>query len=245
MSGIYEKPYQLKSSDVNRLQRLRTSILMRWLQEAAIAHTEDLGMGREKTLDRGLLWIVSLQKTEVLRMPVYDEKIVVRSWPGKTMHVFFPRYYELVSEDKKETLVRASALWMLLDEKTRRFVFPENYGIVIEGNVTGREIALPASPKTLPLTEEKHFTVPFSYVDLNGHMNNTRYYDLADDLLPFEKEGRLLRLLGAEYLHEIREEQDVRLRWGFGENGSAAFLIGEDETGTALFRLRLEYAEQL
>ncbi len=239
MSGVYEKAYQLKSSDVNRWQRLRTSVLMRWLQEAAIAHTEKLGMGREKTLDRGLFWIVSLQKTEILRMPVYDEKVTVRSWPGRTMHVFFPRYYELISEDKKETLVRASALWMLLDEKTRRFVFPESYGIVIDGTVTGNEIALPASPKSLPFTKETAFSVPFSYVDLNGHMNNTRYYDLADDLLPFEKEGRRLKMLGTEYLHEIREGQDIRLRWGFNENGSAAFLAGEADV--PLFRLRLEY----
>ena len=240
MSGVYEKPYQLKSSDVNRWQRLRTSVLMRWLQEAAIAHTEELGMGREKTLDRGLLWIVSLQKTEILRMPVYDEKVTVRSWPGRTMHVFFPRYYELITE-QGETLVRASALWMLLDEKTRRFVFPESYGIVIDGVVTGNEIALPSSPKSLPFTEETPFSVPFSYVDLNGHMNNTRYYDLADDLLPFEKEGRLLKALGTEYLHEIREGQDIRLRWGFNENGSAAFLAGEADV--PLFRLRLEYEE--
>ena len=242
MSGIYEKPYHLKSSDVNRFQRLRTSVLMRWLQEAAIAHTEELGMGREKTLDKGILWIVSLQRTEILRMPVYDEKIIVRSWPGKTMHVFFPRYYELVSEDGSETLVRASALWMLLDEKTRRFVFPETYGIVIEGCTTGREIALPSSPKALPLTEESPFTVPFSYVDLNCHMNNTRYYDLADDLLPFEKEGRLLKTMITEYLHEIREDQRIVLRRGFDGSGCAAFLSGEDEAGTALFRLRLEYA---
>jgi len=244
MNGVYEKTYRLKSSDVNRFQRLRTSVMMRWLQEAAIAHTEELGMGREKTLDKGILWIVSLQRTEILRMPVYDEDILVRSWPGKTMHVFFPRYYELVSANGSEVLVRASALWMLLDEKTRHFVFPESYGIVIEGCVTGRETALPSSPKALPFTEESPFTVPFSYVDLNGHMNNTRYYDLADDLLPFEKEGRLLKTLFTEYLHEIREDQCIVLRRGFDENGDAAFLVGEDEAGTALFRLRLEYVPE-
>ena len=239
MSGVYEKAYKLKSSDVNRFQRLRTSVLMRWLQEAAIAHTEELGMGREKTLDKGLLWIVSLQQTEILRMPVYDEKITVRSWPGKTMHVFFPRYYELVSEDGAEVLVRASALWMLLDEKTRRFVFPDAYGIVIEGCVTGREIALPSAPKALPLTEKIPFHVPFSYVDLNGHMNNTRYYDLADDLLPFEKEGRLLKTLSMEYQHEIREDQEITLL--YGTEDSAGFLSGTDEAGLALFRLRIDY----
>lgn len=243
MSGIYEKEYHLKSSDVNRFQRLRTSVLMRMLQEAAIAHTEELGMGREKTLDKGLLWIVSLQRTEILRMPLYDEKVIVRSWPGKNMHVFFPRYYELTSENGSEVFVLGSALWMLLDEKTRRFVFPETYGVTIDGCVTGREIALPSTPKTLPLTEKSSFTVPFSYVDLNGHMNNTRYYDLADDLLPFEKSGRQLKGLSIEYLHEIREAQRIKLLYGFDESGDSAFLTGEDESGTALFRLRLEYVQ--
>ena len=241
MSGIYEKEYKLTSSDVNKWQRLRTSTLMRWLQEAAIAHTEQLGMGREKTLDKGILWILTMQRVEVLRMPVYDEQILVRSWPGKTMHVFFPRYYEIVTKETGELLLRASALWMLLDQKTRRFVFPENAGIVIEGTECGREIALPTAPKGLPLTEEKPFAVPFSYVDLNGHMNNTRYFDLADDLLPFEQEGRLLSAIAVEYQHEIREGQEAVLKWGLNEDRTAAFLTGSDTVGTSLFRMRLDY----
>ena len=71
-SGIYEKKLRLRSSDVDVDRRLRTSVLFSMFQEAAIAHTEELGMGRAKTLDKGLLWIVSLQKLEVLRMPEYD-----------------------------------------------------------------------------------------------------------------------------------------------------------------------------
>ena len=240
MSGIYEKPYTLTSSDVNRARRLRTSVMMRWLQEAAIAHTEALGMGREKTLDRGILWILGMQRAEISRMPVYDEKILVRSWPGKTMHLFFPRYYELVSADGSEILVRASALWMLLDQETRRFAFPEHYGIEIEGTETGREIRLPSSPKLIEADHEEYYTVPFSYVDLNGHMNNTRYFDLADDRLPFEKEGRLLSSLAVEYLHEVREGEDVLLR--FGTDGAVGVMTGEGAQPS--FRLRLEYTEE-
>ena len=74
-------------------------------------------------------------------------------------------------------------------------------------------------------------------------MNNTRYYDLADDLLPFEKSGRQLKALFVEYLHEIREAQCIKLRYGFDENGDSAFLSGEEESGTALFRLRLDYVQ--
>ena len=62
--SVYEKSYRLLSSDVDAQQRLRLSRLFTFLQEASIAHTTALGMGREKTLDKGLLWIVTLQQVK-------------------------------------------------------------------------------------------------------------------------------------------------------------------------------------
>ena len=77
--SVYEKGYRLLSSDVDAGQRLRLSRLFTFLQEASIAHTTELGMGREKTLDRGLLWIVTLQQVQVARLPVYDEDVKLLS----------------------------------------------------------------------------------------------------------------------------------------------------------------------
>ena len=212
--SVYERRFRLKSSDVDKDRRLRTSVLFSMLQEAAITHTEELGMGREKTLDRGLLWIVTLQRAEIERMPGYDEDVVLRSWPGRTMHLLFPRYFSLETEGG-EPLLKASSIWSLIDAKTRAIVFPEKHGIEIEGVATGAEIALPSAPRpvgangladgtapqpvgangladgTAPQlsTAERSFTVPYSFVDLNGHMNNTRYFDLAEDMI-FDLEGK-------------------------------------------------------
>ncbi len=90
MDGVFSRELRLKNRDVDMYRRLRTSRLFELLQEAAIAHTEALGMGREKTLDRDLLWVVTLQRAEISRMPEYDETVRVESWPGETMHVLFP-----------------------------------------------------------------------------------------------------------------------------------------------------------
>ena len=105
---IYEKRYKLKSSDVDMNRRLRTPVLFTMLQEAAIAHTEELGMGREKTLDRGLLWIVTMQRAEIARMPGYDEEIVLRSWPGRTLHLIFPRYFSIETAAFSARALRSS-----------------------------------------------------------------------------------------------------------------------------------------
>ena len=237
--NVYRRELRLRSSDVDMHRRLRTSVLFSLMQEAAIAHTEALGMGREKTLDKGILWVLGLQRAQITRMPAYDEQVVLRSWPGQTMHVLFPRYCALDTAGG-EPLVRACALWTLLDAKTRKLVFPERCGVTLPGVVTGDEIPIPSAPRAIPCTEERPFTVPYSYVDLNGHMNNTRYFDLAEDMLPQAAEGVPLRAVEAEFSREARFGEGFDLR--HGQEGASHYFSGEDGEGR-LFRLRFTYGE--
>ncbi len=208
--NIYRTALRLGNSQVNLHRRLRTSVLFGLLQDTSIRHTEELGMGREKTLDRGLLWVVTLQHAEIIRMPEYDEEITVETWPGLTMHLLFPRYY-LVLDSKGSELIRASSLWALVDSNSRRMVFPDPYGIRIEGFVRGCETVLPSPPRRAEGENISLFRVPFSYVDLNGHMNNTRYFDLAEDLIPAAAEGKSLLSVDTEYASEACLGEELRI----------------------------------
>ena len=238
--SIYRYSYRILSSDTDANRRLRLSRLFTMLQETSIAHTTALGMGREKTLDRGLLWIVTLQQATIARLPEYDEPIRLVSWPGKMMHLLFPRYYR-IEDEAGNALVEASALWALMGEKTRRVVFPEQYGVKIRGVYTGKEIPLPVAPKMPQNPERSTFTVPFSFVDLNGHMNNTRYFDLAEDCMPQALRTRPLTGVQTEYAKEARENDTLLLKREATQD--AFFLCGEQD-GTKLFRLSLTYGPQ-
>lgn len=235
--SVYRKELRILSSDVDMHRRLRLSVLFSLMQEAAIAHTEQLGMGRAVTLDRGILWVVTLQSAQIERMPEYDERVVLRSWPGRTMHVLFPRYCAMDTE-AGEPLMRASALWTLLDARTRRLVFPEKCGVSIEGAVTGDEIALPSAPRPAVCTEERDFTVPFSFVDLNGHMNNTRYFDLAEDCIPPAAGGGRLTAVSTEFSREVRFGERLPLRWG--RDGDRWYFAG-GAGEKPMFRMSLTY----
>ena len=209
--SVYREELLLRSKDVDMFRRLRSSELFRLLQEASIRHTEQLGMGRDKTLDKGILWVLLMQRAEIARMPEYDERIVLKSWPGRTMHLLFPRYYSIETA-AGEPLLKASAVWSLIDAKTRR--------------VAKAECSL-----------TRDFTVPYSFVDLNGHMNNTRYFDLAEDCVGEAERGRLLRSVSVEYQNEARLGEDLRLCWGGDDKG--IFVCGQ--TDRPVFRMRLEY----
>ena len=241
--SIYQEPLLLRSKDVDMFRRLRLSRLFELFQEASIRHTEQLGMGREKTLDKGVLWVLLMQRAELRRMPEYDEEILIRSWPGRNMHLLFPRYYAVDASDGSP-LIRASAIWGLVDAGSRKLAFPERYGIVIDGVETGEEISL---PRTLPKTGEaetdclqRDFTVPYSFVDLNGHMNNTRYFDLAEDCVGAAAEGRVLSSIQTEYSNEARFGETLHLRWQW-KDGTAS-VSGEGEK--PVFRMLMTYQDQ-
>jgi medium-chain acyl-[acyl-carrier-protein] hydrolase len=234
---IWRQDFRILSSDVDLTRKIRLSTLFTKLQEAAIAHTIELGVTREKTLDRGLLWAVTQYRLKIDRMPEYDERVTLLSWPGKTMHLYFPRYFRL-QDEKGEVLLDAVSLWVLISEKTRSIVFPEDHGIEIPETRTEYELPLPGRLRKEETAVSHSFTVPYSYVDLNGHMNNARYYDLAQDIMPEDTRSRELKALTSEYIGEARLGNTLSAGYALSEN--ACYVCGSTEK--PLFRMKFEFA---
>ena len=243
----YEKKILIRSEQVDMTRKLRMSELFRLMEEASIAHTEELGCTREKTLDRGLLWVITHQQAEIEEMPAYDEEITVRSWQGDIMHVFFPRFYEI--ERAGKVLVRGKALWMLIDEESRQMIMPEEYGISIPGRPGSEDmmlapVVIPASLRESCLIYDRELVTRFSQVDINGHMNNTRYFDMIDDA-HYELShapGKIVpRLVRAYYLSELRAGDRFDLK-GFRDEEGKEFFEGADGDKVK-FRISMEYRE--
>ena len=234
---VYEKEYTILSSDVDFSRRLKLSVLYKMLQEAAIAHTTELGMGREKTLDKGLLWIITMQQTSVKRLPEYDEKIVLRSWPGDTMHMFFPRFYRM-EDAHGEELLTSSMLWALMDEKTRNMVFPDEHGIKIDSSSFSPSLPIPKRVAMPELELRADFIVPYSYTDINGHMNNTRYFDLVLDNASADLRDKNISDIFSEYVAEIACGEKISLF--MSESPCEVFTEGRFSDGRPCFRMVLK-----
>lgn len=236
----YQREYTVSISDVGPGQELRPSAIFRLFQEVATEHAEEIGVGANVTLNRGILWVVTAQRARIRRAPRYQERVSICTWPGPVMHAFFPRYYQIRSE-AGEVLVEASSLWTLMNAVARKMVLPDRDGVWLDGLTTGEELSLPTPPKMGTFTGTHSFAVPYSYLDLNGHMNNIRYFDLAEDILPTDLQGRSPGEICIKYGGEAR--QGERLDLQTGREGDAWFLSGETG-GRRVFRLRLEYGPQ-
>ena len=112
------------------------------------------------------------------------------------------------------------SLWVLMDRHSRAMVLPGKSGVTVEGILRGDEPEVPKSllPKELSHTASRQVT--YSLLDINGHMNNTRYLDWVCDLLPsaFHRSHSPAEITLC-YLNEALEDQQIRLLWGLSEGG--------------------------
>lgn len=222
-------------------EELKTSRLFRILQDAAGEHCEQIGLGKAVIGPKKLMWVVVRQLVELEYWPQPGERFTLLTWPGDTRHMFYPRFYRLEGPDGR-LLGQSSALWTLVDRDSRKMISPAAYGLDIKGLVTGQEAPLPTAPaRRLPLERQAAYTVGPDVLDSNGHMNNTRYYDLAESVFGPAVAGKHLRRAMTEYVAEAREGDQMRLDWGReGDSFAIAGSIGEEK---ALFRMSLEYRE--
>lgn len=227
MSGkfYYSQTKKVLSSDVNAYRRLRLSELFTWLAEISIAHTEKLGAGRAKTLDKGVLWVLARVRLSVKEFPLYDETVTLSTHTKPQMHVLFPRGYSMDSEDGSKDYLRMSAVWLLLDAKKRKIAFPEKLGIAIDGADEANDLPIASSTDNSATDRESSFRTTFSQIDLNGHLNNARYLDRMEDILGDKYLScHALRSLQIEYKAEIKPNTKVTVKWT--EQNGAVYMQG-------------------
>lgn len=225
----YKKEYKLG-------EKLSTAELFWMLQEVSTEHCNILGFGMDLMGPKGLIWVVARHKLEVQRYPQPNEEVRIETWPAPARHGLFPRHYEMYGADG-ELLLTASALWTLVDYNTRRMIKPENYGIDVPGITTGREKGNPKAPTKLPQDRVEDFVVPQEYLDNNGHMNNTRYYELAEQCTGTEIQGKTLKSIATEYANEALLGDKIKV--SIGQQNNSFYVSGE--TDSPIFKMYLEY----
>ena len=217
MKPIHERTYILEATDVNSADRLKNSRLLAIMQEIAGEHSALLGADRSALEERKLFWAVIRHRVQITRLPQSGESIRVCTWPMPTTRTAYPRATVAYDADGNE-LFRGISLWILMDMSTRAMVLPGKSGVEVAGSLQGNELTLPGSllPQKLPNREDR--TVRFSDLDLNGHMNNCRYMEWVDDLLPaeFHRTHSPKQLLVC-YLSEAREAEKMEVCWEVSE----------------------------
>ena len=213
MEPIYRQTFVIDTIHLDCFGRVKPSVLLYFAQEAAGAHCLELALDWDTLAKRNLFWAVIRNRVQITRLPSYGETITVETWPMPTTRSAFPR--STVGYDSQGNEVfRSISLWVLMDTQTRAMVLPGKSGIDLTGTLRGNELAAPGSLHPLDAHNRVTRKVGYTELDRNGHMNNTRYMDWIDDLLPAAfHAGHPVKELTLCYLSEAREGDEMDIGW--------------------------------
>lgn len=223
---------------------MKPAAFMDVAQEIAYWAAQELGFGYDTLHIHHIAWVLSRMHIHFENMPSWRDNAVLRTWHKGADGLFYVRDFELLDEAGNRT-VTATSSWVVIDERTRRFVRPEDLSDLMQIDYEVEDAIAERSPKvTLPKGQEPEpageHTVVYSDIDLIGHTNNARYMVWAMDCLPLEVvQGRRVKDAYINFNKETTPGTTVQL-FRLQESEDVWFVEGRVE-GKPCFVVRLEF----
>ena len=190
------------------------------MQDVAGKHAEKLGAGYEDLKKKGITWVLIRTSLKMEKYPDAYTPVKITTWPEPEKRMLFPRFFTF-KDDAGNLLGTASTLWALMDIEARTLVAPASKGIVVQTPAEPPlKLELPGKVK-LPEGEIIESTIcpKYSDLDINNHVNNSRYIDWFTDQIPLEIHSRgILSEISVSYSKEIRSGESVKLEFSRNDN---------------------------
>lgn len=179
--SILKKDFEINSFLVNFKGQLGLFALLNTIQDAAWEHANVLGFGFDSISKKSLIWALTRQKLIMKRWPKWGSQISVETWirPNDGYNL---REFHIFEGD--ELIGESTTSWLTLNSETRR---PAKFDRG-DFNLYQENKALTFVAQKVPVLKEYQklatFDVRNSDIDVNRHVNNTRYAQWILDSIP-------------------------------------------------------------
>ena len=184
---IFSKDIHVRSYEVDATGHFSMQAICNHLQDIAWEHAGKLGFGYEQLARKNLFWVLSRLKIQIEKYPLLNDKVILKTWPRGSEKLFAYRDYAIEDKDG-QLLITATSAWLILDKVNHRpqpSGFLSNVPSFTESRVRENDL------KKLPAVENdkknEFVKVLFSHLDMNQHVNYTRYIQWIMDSYPYEK----------------------------------------------------------
>lgn len=219
-------------ADVGTDHLLSFNGLLRLLQEAACAASDLCGYGIKDIPTKGVHWLLTGWRVELLHRPDWNTPISVETWPRSFEGFASDREFLVYSQG--ELVARATSRWYLVNVNTGRIarVTDEIRSAYPVEDITVFDTPIPTKGNPLPDARETFTTVVGRRdLDTNLHVNNLHYLDYALEALPQEVYDNLPGTLEIVYRKQILLGTPISCRYGVTESGRHQVEICSEEGG--------------
>ncbi len=206
--AFYTYTYKVKLEDIGSENTMTNHAFLSYLEDIAAMHSEQVGIGISNMQQTGLTWVLLQWKLSIQKRIPYGSELTVRTWARYTKKFYSYRDFEVVDENG-DIIAIASSKWTLinihtasLEKITEDIMLPYQS----EPKSVFNELEMQKLTEPTQATPTYSFTVPRTYIDVNGHVHNLYYLTLAYEALPEEVYNQ------GEYTHvEILFKKEMKL----------------------------------
>lgn len=228
---IYTAKFQIGLTMLNSSSIFSNKNMLALFEETAEMHCSSVGCGITDMDKTNLSWALLNWKVQIFSRPKYGDEVTVKTWCryNDKLHCF--RDFEMLNSDGKRIAI-ATSKWILIDIVKHKIVkIPED--LIQKYKTNNKSVFATDINTNLPrLTEPNNYSKHINYsvrksdIDINNHMNNLCYLDMATEILPENITCNEFEIL---YKYEIKLKDNIKAYYSFEKNKH--YVVAKSETG--------------
>ncbi len=238
---IYQETFKTGLKDFGKNSTVKNKAILEIFENIGAYHSDAVGYGAKDLSKTGVTWILLDWKIKTIRRPEYGEVLTVKTWGRNPTKFSIHRDYELY-DDKGNLCVIGTSKWVLIDINKGKLTritqeILDSYEIETKCVFENPEIEKIEIPQEFEKT--MLYTVNRKDIDINKHMHNLYYLDLAYEALPDEAyENRPYNNVRITYKKEIKFGETVECKYVCKENKHVVVIQNkENDTINAVIEL--------
>lgn len=224
------REYFIGLSDIGAEYKATNKSLLTYCENTCGIQSDIVGLGVLDIEKTKLSWILMNWKLKVINRPLYGTKIKVTTWSKGTDKLYAYRDFE-ITDEKGETLVIVTSKWLLMNIEKNSIVKFTDDSIMSKYESESKsvfEIDFPKPKEPSNYTKFSEVLITNNLIDVNKHVHNINYIDLARTVLDYDVEVKCenLEIL---YKKEIKLGEKVKCLYAYENDCHYVVIKTEDE----------------
>lgn len=231
---IFEQDFKTGIKDIGKNNLIKNRAILEMLENIGAYHSDLAGYGANDVPQTKLVWILLGWKLNVIKRPKYGQTIHVKTWGRDMAKAITYRDFEIY-DSKNNLCAIATSKWVLINSDSKKLTritedIIEKYQVETKSVFEDREIEKIKIPKDVEYENCINYKVSRRDIDINGHMHNLYYLDLAYEVLPEEVyKNRPYNNVQIQYIKEIKLGETVMCKYVWYEGKNIVAIYSQDE----------------
>jgi len=174
--------FHIESYVCDFTEKATITVISRFLLDAASIHAQQRGFGYEQITKDNIAWVLSRLSIQMEEYPDHDQDLTVETWIEAISRFFSQRCFCFINQSGK-IIGYARTIWAAIGMETRRPIdipaWCPDMSQYIEAEKQCPIDKMSKIPPIEGIDSNMGYTVRYSDIDINKHMNSAKYIEHA------------------------------------------------------------------